>query len=200
MKRREVREIRGGDGRFSSAVSEVSGRLCKVGRLERHVLPHDHGHDFLAQAFDLRGGLFERLFVRCVDGDGQVVVAEGDPPGFLVVSCLHQLIAQGHGGIIGGTHLPDNSLDPFRHDVGGDRRERVGQNDIEGQVEAVKQRNIGEGRVALDAEDRAKACGIRCRAGNGRRVAIECRAAGAERIGERQGRSWLGNWRVFPSQ
>ena len=126
--------------------------------------------------------------------------AEGDPPGFLVVSCLHQLIAQGHGGIVGRAHLPNDPLDPLRHDVGWDRREGVGQNDIEGQVEAVKQRNIGEGRVALDAEERAKTCGTRCRAGNGRRVAIECRAARAERIGERQGGSWLGNLSVFPSQ
>nr|AAN05189.1 RC116 [Ruegeria sp. PR1b] len=168
--------------RFQSRLAEIAGRLCEVGGFQRHVFADDHRHDLLTDAFDLGGGAFERVAIRRIDGDREVMVAKGDAPCFLIIGGLSKLFAQGDGGIVGSLHLADDPLDALGHDVVRDRAEGVRQHDVERQVERIEKRDIREGRIGFHRKERAvfdPAChGI----GQGDHVAIKGRAAIAQTV------------------
>ncbi len=110
------------------------------------------------------------------------MVAKGDAACFLVIGGLTQLFAQGDGGIVGGMHLADDALDAFGHDVVRDRAEGVRQYDVEGQVERIEQRDVGQCRIGLHREERAVFDLTGHGVGQGDHVAIEGRAAIAQGV------------------
>ena len=173
MQSGKVREVDRGDRCPSCPIAEIPRMLREVGGFERHVFAHDHSHDFLAHAFDLGRCAFEHVSAFGIDGDRQVMISESNPPRLLFIGGNGELVAQRDGGIIGGVHLANDALDAFRHDIGRDWGERIGQHDVEWQVEPVEQGDIRKSRIGLDAEERAVAGGAGCGADNPYRVALK---------------------------
>lgn len=161
--------------------------MCKIGGLQRHLLAHNHRHDVLTDTFDPGGCVLKGLAIRGIDCNGQVVITKGDAPGFLIVSGKAQFFAQRNGGIIGGVHLPDDALNAFCHDVGRDRAEGIGQNDVQWQVERVQQGDIGEGRIGFDAEEGTIPGVSGCCTGDANQIIVKGGPTIRKPVGEGQG-------------
>ncbi len=84
-------------------------------------------------------------------------------------------------------HLSDDALDALGHDVVRDRAERIGQHDIERQVQRIEQGHVGQRGIGLYAEEGPIFDRTRCRTGNRYDIAIKRRAAITDGMGKGQG-------------
>ena len=144
MQRGEVGEVPRGDHRRAGAIAVVARMLREPGRPGADVLAHEHATGALAGGTDLRRRLVELLLVAGEDRDRGVVQPEGSPTRGEIVGGVDQLAAERGRGIVGGAHLADGAPDPRQRLDLLDRREAVGDDAVEVEIEVVEEPGLVE--------------------------------------------------------
>ena len=154
---RKIREVAVGDGAGADALGLVAGMLAEVMGLCGDPLA-DHLHAFgCGGVHDLRAeGLqfFERVAKERHD---HVMLAEALALGLEIIGGDVEGFQEREGCVLARLHLALLSFDPACHEVGIDRREGMGDDHVDRQVQHVEHGAGGAFRVFPDGETLAVA-------------------------------------------
>ena len=157
MKRREVGEITVGDRTGTHAFRLVAGMLTEVVGFGRDPLA-DHLHAFGGSGVDDLGAERLQLVQRIAeDRHHHVVLAEALAFGLQIIGGDVERFHQRQGRVLGGLHLALLPLDAACHEVRIDRREGMGDDHVDRQVQHVENGAGGAFRVFPDGETLAVA-------------------------------------------